>query len=499
MIEQLGVKLKNFSANEPSGEKPASVRQRRAASRLIDLQNSAGRSAGLWSTLAAPFHRSIHIRFQYVFGAAVFGLVFMALIAIISSRTLLKTYESSVEEMLQEMTAIEQLETSLRQANQLVFLYTVNGDQSALMRFNEIAEDIDPQFHLLARAEVRFASVRYSNSELALPVFTAAWHEAEAALQEVFRYAPGTPEAINALAQLNEVIEPIYGTFSEFRSLSLQDVQSHLKSAQSAGTQAIFTIFGGILAGLVLLIFLGIVVGRSVLQPIAELQLAAGKLGRKDFTHRVKLQNTRDELGQLGRAFNVAATALQRLYRELERRSTHDGLTDVLNRAGFDERFSAECQSAIELDMPLALLLVDVDFFKQVNDTHGHQVGDRVLQVVAGLLGETLRPDDVVARYGGEEFAIILPETDEQSAMAIAQRLLTAIENASIKEGDGEDISVTVSIGCASHQEHGMTPEDFVKNADAALYEAKQTGRNRVVSESDRLLSEYAHWNTDAA
>ena len=478
MIEQLGVKLKNFSANEPSGEKPASVRQRRAASRLIDLQNSAGRSAGLWSTLAAPFHRSIHIRFQYVFGAAVFGLVFMALIAIISSRTLLKTYESSVEEMLQEMTAIEQLETSLRQANQLVFLYTVNGDQSALMRFNEIAEDIDPQFHLLARAEVRFASVRYSNSELALPVFTAAWHEAEAALQEVFRYAPGTPEAINALAQLNEVIEPIYGTFSEFRSLSLQDVQSHLKSAQSAGTQAIFTIFGGILAGLV---------------------LAAGKLGRKDFTHRVKLQNTRDELGQLGRAFNVAATALQRLYRELERRSTHDGLTDVLNRAGFDERFSAECQSAIELDMPLALLLVDVDFFKQVNDTHGHQVGDRVLQVVAGLLGETLRPDDVVARYGGEEFAIILPETDEQSAMAIAQRLLTAIENASIKEGDGEDISVTVSIGCASHQEHGMTPEDFVKNADAALYEAKQTGRNRVVSESDRLLSEYAHWNTDAA
>ncbi len=449
--------------------------------------------------MAGPFHRSIHIRFQYVFGAAIFGLVFMALIAVISSRTLLKTYEGSVQEMSHELSAIEHLQTSLRQANQLVFLYAFEGDQSALGRFDAIAEEVHTQLHLLSQADERFPLVSKSISVPASQGFTTGWHEAETAVRDVFQRTPGTVEIISAVARVEALIEPIHDKFAEFRNLSLLEMQTHLNEAQSAGVQAILTIFGGIFAGLVLLIVLGIVVGRSVLQPIAELQLAAGKLGRKDFSHRVNLENTRDELGQLGRAFNVAATALQRLYRELERRSTHDGLTDVLNRAGFDERLAAECESAVEFDLPLALLLVDVDFFKQVNDTHGHQVGDRVLQIVAGLLGETIRPDDVVARYGGEEFAIILPETDEHSAMAIAQRLRSSVENASIKQADGEDIRVTVSIGCVSHQEQGMSPEDFIKSADEALYEAKQTGRNRVVSEGDRPEPDYANWHTDAA
>lgn len=498
-IEQSGRKLKDISATVPADRKPATEPLRRTASRSAGRRHRTGWFGRLWPLLAGPFHRSIHVRFQYVFGAAVFGLVMMALIAIMTSRTLLTTYESSVLEMRQEMTAIEHLQNSLREANHLVFLYAVEGDPSAVSRFNEIAGQVDRQFHLLTQAEDRFASVRYTDSEHPLPVFTVVWHETEDAVQEAFRYTPGTAEALNALARVHDVIEPVYERFSEFRRLSLQDVQSHLESAQSAGIQAIFTIFGGILAGLGLLIVLGMVVGRSVLQPIAELQLAAGRLGKKDFSHRVRLENTRDELGQLGRAFNIAATALQRLYRELERRSTHDGLTDVLNRAGFNERLSVESRSAAELNQPLALLLVDVDFFKHVNDTHGHPAGDRVLQVIARLLVETTRPEDIVARYGGEEFAIILPGTDEDSAMAMAQRLRTAVENASVEDGPGDGIRVTVSIGCASRQDHKLTPEDLVSSADAALYQAKQAGRNRVVPAGRPLAPCGADRQIDAA
>ena len=126
--------------------------------------------------------------------------------------------------------------------------------------------------------------------------------------------------------------------------------------------------------------------------------------------------------------------------------------------------------------------MVDVDFFKRINDAHGHQAGDRALQAMARLLCETMRPGDLVARYGGEEFAIILPATDEKSAIAAAERLRRTIEKTPINCMAGLDLDVTVSVGCACRLPGAMTPENLVKSADTALYEAKDAGRNRVVS-----------------
>ena len=251
--------------------------------------------------------------------------------------------------------------------------------------------------------------------------------------------------------------------------------------------------------GLGVLIAMGLVVGRSVLQPIAELQGAAQKLGKKDFSHRVRLRNNRDELGQLGRAFNIASAALQRLYGELERRSTHDGLTGALNRAAFDERLHTECKSADRHKRPLSLLMVDIDFFKRVNDNHGHQTGDQVLQTLVRLLNQSVRPGDVVVRYGGEEFTVILPETDEDNAMATAERLRRTIDDYSFSCPIGEDIGITVSIGCAGRWPDAIAPDDLVKTADAALYRAKKTGRNRVVSASELAPVSGADEETAAA
>ena len=175
-------------------------------------------------------------------------------------------------------------------------------------------------------------------------------------------------------------------------------------------------------------------------------------------------------------------TERQRLYRELEHRSTYDGLTGALNRAEFDKRLSVECKSADRHNRPLALLMVDVDFFKRINDTYGHQTGDRVLKDIVPLMREMARGGDVVARYGGEEFAIILPDTDEDGAMVIAARTRSNIENHSFEFSDHADINITVSIGCVSRQPLAITADDLFKAADAALYQAKDTGRNRVVS-----------------
>lgn len=462
-----------------------SGRELAGALNLQAARRSGSRRIGtdrLWSTIARPFRRSIYVRFQYAFGLSIFGLALMAVITIISGRVLFNTYENSVSEASSEMMPLHRLQVLLREVDLLANRYAIEGDQSVPVRFKELRDTVDRQFRQLSEAGLRFSSVEHAHSHISLPETIRAWKDAQAAVLQVFQHTPGTTEATEVLKRAHAAIDPVYEVMSEFYRLSMLDLQERLRFAHAVADRAIFAIFGALLIGLGLLIVMGLVVGRSVLRPIGELRVAAGKLGEKDFSYRVRLRNPNDELGQLGRAFNIAAAALQGLYRELERRSTYDGLTSALNRATFDERLSEECKSADRHKRPLALLMVDIDFFKRVNDKHGHQAGDWVLQAVVRLLNETTRPGDVVARYGGEEFAIILPETDEDSAMAMAERLRRTIENACIDCAVGENIGVTVSIGCASRESHTMAPEDLVKAADTALYRAKETGRNQVVS-----------------
>jgi len=406
----------------------------------------------------------------------------MATITLVSGRVLLNTYADSVSEARFELMPAHHLQVSLREAEHLTYLYAIKGDRLAPFQFKEVAETVDHQFRQLIENESRFGSVEHAHSHDSVPNTMKAWQDAQATVLQVFQHAAGTPEATEALSRAHAAIDPVYDVISEFHRGSLQDLQERLKFAHSVADRSFFAIFGAILVGLGVLIAMGLIVGRSVLQPIVELQGAAQKLGKKDFSYRVRLRNNRDELGQLGRAFNIASAALQRLYGELERRSTHDGLTGVLNRTAFDERLSAECKSADRHKRPLSLLMVDIDFFKRVNDNHGHHAGDQVLQTVARLLNESIRPGDVVARYGGEEFTVILPETDEDNAMAMADRLRRTIDDHSFACPIGEDIGITVSIGCASRWLNAMAPEDLVKAADSALYRAKKTGRNRVVS-----------------
>jgi two-component system cell cycle response regulator len=167
-----------------------------------------------------------------------------------------------------------------------------------------------------------------------------------------------------------------------------------------------------------------------------------------------------------------------------------DGLTDpltrVANRRAFERRLREEVERWSRRDEPLACIFVDVDHFKLVNDRYGHQVGDRVLQRVAQLLGKDLRATDVLARYGGEEFVLLLPHTDAQRAATIAERLRGTLAEYPLREGGGPQVVVTASFGVAALDaeaaDHGPAAESrIVREADQALYRAKRTGRNRVV------------------
>ena len=166
----------------------------------------------------------------------------------------------------------------------------------------------------------------------------------------------------------------------------------------------------------------------------------------------------------------------------LEQLAQTDPLTQLLNRRALAENMTAEMERALRYDASLALLMIDLDHFKQVNDTHGHLIGDDVLRDMAALLKELVRGHDLVARYGGEEFVILLPETDAAGAEAFAERVRAAVKARPFATRPGEPaLTLTASIGVATFPAARIeSVEDLFARADAALYRAKADGRDRV-------------------
>ncbi len=165
---------------------------------------------------------------------------------------------------------------------------------------------------------------------------------------------------------------------------------------------------------------------------------------------------------------------------QAEERASRDGLTGLYNHRTFYALLKDEISRSERTDQPLSLLMLDIDFFKRVNDTHGHQAGDAILIGISDLLQTEARAIDLVCRYGGEEITIILPGTNELGAMKIAERIRAAVAGRLFDITEGKAININVSIGVATYPQHVHTLEDFVKAADVALYSAKQGGRNRV-------------------
>lgn len=170
-----------------------------------------------------------------------------------------------------------------------------------------------------------------------------------------------------------------------------------------------------------------------------------------------------------------------RLYRETAQMAELDGLTHLLNHRRWYERLHEELSRSLRYRHPMSLLMIDVDYFKRYNDTYGHQQGDELLRMLAQVLRQNTRQTDVVGRYGGEEFAVILPETNKDSAVHTAQRLCESVAKIPFPGfPGGPPVRCTISIGVATYPEDALNAAELITAADAALYRAKRFGKNRV-------------------
>lgn len=264
--------------------------------------------------------------------------------------------------------------------------------------------------------------------------------------------------------------------------------QDYEVAYEPVGSLVARVVWFDLLIGL-LLIAIAVRLAVSVTRPIRHLSNAAEQVSAGDIDVRIEEARGSHEVKQLTRAFNQMTHHLKLQRRELEQRneelqklSVTDGLTGIFNHRYFKDQLPHEVGRIERTDQRLALIMLDIDDFKPINDTWGHAVGDRILCAVAEAISAELRATDLFARYGGEEFAVLNVQDDLDGAVALAEKLRAAVAAVELPPpeasgGDGSTLRVTVSAGVALYE---GDPDTLFCKADAALYEAKRGGKNRV-------------------
>jgi diguanylate cyclase (GGDEF)-like protein len=223
-----------------------------------------------------------------------------------------------------------------------------------------------------------------------------------------------------------------------------------------------------------------------IARPLVRLTDAAAQVSTGDLSVGLPAGGG-GEVGYLTQVFNTMVDSLRKHHDELELLSTTDSLTGLSNRRHLMDLLTQEMERAKRAAQPFTILMLDVDHFKKYNDEHGHQAGDEVLVRVGAVLRDTIRPYDCAARYGGEEFLVMLAATSLDHAQEPAERIRKKIRAEQFEGG-----SVTISIGAAEYPSHGDTAESIIGQADAALYEAKRAGRDRVICAGAKVDQEEA-------
>jgi diguanylate cyclase (GGDEF)-like protein len=249
------------------------------------------------------------------------------------------------------------------------------------------------------------------------------------------------------------------------------------------GILSVYSFALSLLSSLLLYVF-----SENLVDRIVKLQELSNRIKESNFSgiEFLKTDKPKDELDHLRNNLVDTALTIGKLLSELEEKNRelqelayYDPLTGLPNRRFFFEHASLIFEEVKRYEKPLSLLVMDMDHFKKINDTYGHDVGDLVLKTFAGLLRGIVRHSDICARFGGEEFVVLLPNTDLEGAKVLAERIRATAAKNPVEHGSIV-IVFTVSIGVSQYRKGMQSIDELIKEADIALYRAKEGGRNRV-------------------
>ena len=419
---------------------------------------------------------SLYARFVQGLSAMLLPLVLLGVCALFLLHYTTTVVEKVVKEAVVEMHPVIHLQTMTLIAAMSPSDYLINGDPAKKDEFARIARELDREFE-----ETLAPSFGLAGEWKLVHAAQEEWRMAKAIAQSLLAqpHPVVDPAAARDMKRMNAHLLQAENLLTQVHAIIHRETDEALTQAYIARRWAYALIIGIFIAGLITAAIVALALARSVLLPLRALESGVSHFGKGDFSQRVELSRT-DELGRLASTFNAMAEELEKSRSVLTDLATRDSLTGLYNHREFYALLADELARAQRFNRPVSLLLLDIDYFKRVNDTYGHLAGDAVLKGLGGLLRCHERVIDRVCRYGGEEITVILPETDLETAAHAAERLRTAVEAQPFDINANLLLHITVSIGVASFPVHADNVQALVAAADAAMYAAKKGGRNRI-------------------
>lgn len=395
-------------------------------------------------------------------------------------------FEKTENQALEKLFPLTNIESLIVETSSPVKDYMIKGDYTERGRFIRTSQEIDRTF-----AALLAVPSNPLEKKILLQASRKEWQQTAAIGQSIFAYPnPATnPRAVQVAKHFQERnFQAVISLNQLYKLLAHLQIAENLSQADYAKQQVRLIVAVAFLLGVTLAIVASTMVVRSILRPLSVLEKGVAQLGNGNFSHRIFLTNQAvtepcrsDELGQLAAAFNLMIAKLEQSQTALKNLATLDELTGVYNRREFNLQLKNELERSGRYGHCFTLLLLDIDYFKKLNDTYGHQAGDEALRKIAALLKQEFRDLDRVSRYGGEEFIVILPETLSATAYVVAERIRQLISTHAISIDKNQTVNVTVSGGLATFPKDGIEAKSLIHCADQALYAAKYSGRNKII------------------
>jgi diguanylate cyclase (GGDEF)-like protein len=433
--------------------------------------------------MAVRPNRALSIRRRIAFALATLMLPIMAIggVAMWAIDSSTARFELAAEEQIADSLAIIRLRDQLITAEWWAMQYANEGQRSAKGRYLALVPEIEGNLDRILDMDAP------SELELANQI-DDAWAIAGPVGMSAIEARPGSTETaeIYPLEEFHPAMEEGIGLLEDLNEASLRDMGNDVREIEVQRTQMIFGLSIVLLITLVGAVVLSRRLRSVLIIPLKKLEDAARRFGDHDFEHRVDVA-TRDEFGQVAEAFNAMASRIsegqaesESLEKQLRHQALHDSLTGLANRVLFANRVEHAIRSLGRSRTRIGVLFVDVDDFKSVNDSLGHDAGDEVLVDIGQRVQSCVRAGDTVARFGGDEFAILLSDLDDiHDAQTIADRILEAMTMV-FMVGD-EEMRVRASVGVAVSQDVGISGDELLRRADLAMYAAKAGGKERAL------------------